>query len=301
VHPEHIFARLQKLPTSVGSENDRSLLGILFTIKRKNNMDPRVKPVLLIVSSFIIIALILIINPFVIVTAGHRGVVLTWGAVSGKVLGEGLHFVTPIAQSVRQIEVRTVKLEATASAYSKDLQTVSTQVALNYHVVPESVNSLYQNIGTDYESRVLAPAIQEAVKGVTAKFTAQELIEKRAMVKDEIKMELTARLTKNFLIVDEFSLVNFEFSPAYEQAIEAKQVAQQNALAAENKLVQIKVEAAQRIAQATAEAEAIKIQAQAVTQQGGKEYVSLQWVAKWNGVLPTTMLGDSVPMVNIGK
>jgi uncharacterized membrane protein YqiK len=95
--------------------------------------------------------------------------------------------------------------------------------------------------------------------------------------------------------------VNFEFSPAYEQAIEAKQVAQQNALAAENKLVQIKVEAAQRIAQATAEAEAIKIQAQAVTQQGGKEYVSLQWVAKWNGVLPTTMLGDSVPMVNIGK
>jgi regulator of protease activity HflC (stomatin/prohibitin superfamily) len=264
-------------------------------------MDPRIKPVLLIVSSFIIIALILIINPFVIITAGHRGVVLTWGAVSGKVLGEGLHFVTPIAQSVRQIEVRTVKLEATASAYSKDLQTVSAQVALNYHVVPESVNSLYQNIGTDYESRVLAPAIQEAVKGVTAKFTAQELIEKRAVVKDEIKMELTARLTKNFLIVDEFSLVNFEFSPAYEQAIEAKQVAQQNALAAENKLVQIKVEAAQRIAQATAEAEAIKIQAQAVTQQGGKEYVSLQWVAKWNGVLPTTMLGDSVPMVNIGK
>jgi regulator of protease activity HflC (stomatin/prohibitin superfamily) len=183
-------------------------------------MDSRIKPFLSIISLVFIIAVILIINPFVIVSAGHRGVVLTWGAVSGKVLGEGLHFVTPIAQSVRLIEVRTVKLEATASAYSKDLQTVSAQVALNYHVVPESVNSLYQNIGTDYESRVLAPAIQEAVKGVAAKFTAQELIEKRAVVKDEIKMELTARLTKNFLIVDEFSLVNFEFSPAYEQAIE---------------------------------------------------------------------------------
>lgn len=262
-------------------------------------MDSRIKPILIMMSTIVVIALILIINPFVIVTAGHRGVVLTWGAVSGKVLGEGLHFVTPVAQSVKLIEVRTVKLEATASAYSKDLQTVNAQVALNYHVMPDSVNSLYQNIGLDYESRVIAPAIQEAIKGVTAKFTAQELIEKRAMVKDEIKMELTTRLTKNFAAVDEFSLVNLEFSPAYEQAIEAKQVAQQNALAAENKLVQIKVEAEQRIAQATAEAEAIKIQAQAVTQQGGKEYVSLQWVAKWNGVLPTTMLGDAVPMVNI--
>lgn len=264
-------------------------------------MDSRVKPILAVASFFVVVVVVLLINPFVIVSAGHRGVVLTWGAVSGKVLGEGLHFVTPIAQSVKLIEVRTVKLEATASAYSKDLQTVSAQVALNYHVAPDSVNSLYQNIGTDYESRVLSPAIQEAVKGVAAKFTAQELIEKRAVVKDEIKMELVERLAKNFLIVDEFSLVNFEFSTAYEQAIEAKQVAQQNALAAENKLVQIKVEAEQRIAQATAEAEAIKIQAQAVTQQGGKEYVSLQWVAKWNGILPTTMLGDSVPMVNIGK
>ena len=264
-------------------------------------MDARIKPIVAIVGVMVVIAIILIINPFVIVNAGHRGVVLTWGAVSGKVLAEGLHFVVPIAQSVKQIEVRTVKLEATASAYSKDLQTVNAQVALNYHVVPDSVNALYQNIGIDYESRVLSPAIQEAVKGVTAKFTAQELIEKRAEVKDEIKMELTNRLTKNFLIVDEFSLVNFEFSAAYEQAIEAKQVAQQNALAAENKLRQIKVEAEQRVAQATAEAEAIKIQAQAVTQQGGKEYVSLQWVAKWNGVLPTTMLGDATPMVNLNR
>ena len=264
-------------------------------------MDPRVKPVIAIFVMIFVVVVVLIINPFVIVNAGHRGVVLTWGAVSGKVLSEGLHFVIPIAQSVRQIEVRTVKLEATASAYSKDLQTVNAQVALNYHVVPDSVNTLYQNIGMDYESRVLSPAIQEAVKGVAAKFTAQELIEKRAEVKDEIKLELTTRLTKNFLSVDEFSLVNFEFSNAYEQAIEAKQVAQQNALAAENKLIQIKVEAAQRIAQATAEAEAIKIQAQAVTQQGGKEYVSLQWVAKWNGVLPTTMLGDATPMVNLNR
>lgn len=264
-------------------------------------MDARIKPVLAIIAMVVVVVVVLIINPFVIVNAGHRGVVLTWGAVSGKVLGEGLHFVIPIVQSVKHIEVRTVKLEATASAYSKDLQTVNAQVALNYHVMPGSVNSLYQNIGIDYESRVIAPAIQEAIKGVTAKFTAQELIEKRAEVKDEIKRELTARLDKNFALVDEFSLVNLEFSPAYEQAIEAKQVAQQNALAAENKLVQIKVEAAQRIAQATAEAEAIKIQAQAVTQQGGKEYVSLQWVAKWNGVLPTTMLGDATPMVNLNR
>lgn len=247
----------------------------------------------------VVIAVILLINPFVIIPAGHRGIVLNWGAVSGKVLEEGIHFVTPIVQEVKEIDVRTVKLDATASSYSKDLQTVDAAVVLNYHVTPESVNTLYQTIGLDYEARIVSPAVQESVKSVIAQFTAQELVEKRAAVKDGIVVALRERLEKDFIRVDDFSITNFDFADAYEKAIEEKQVSQQNALKAENDLKRIQVEADQRVAQAQAEAEAIKIQAQAITQQGGKDYVALKWIEKWDGKLPTTALGETTPMVTI--
>ena len=251
--------------------------------------------------ALVVLVLLALFLIFIIVPAGHRGVVLNFGAVSGTVLNEGIHVVIPIMQSVRIIEVRTQKLDVVASAYSKDLQTVETDIALNFHVDPLAVNTLYQQVGSDYETRIIQPAIQESVKAVTANFTAQELIEQRSKVKDEIKLSLADRLSREHLIVDELSIVNFDFSDAYEQAIEAKQVAQQQALKAENELQRIKIEAEQKIATAKAEAEAIRIQAQAITQQGGKDYVSLKWIEKGNGILPQTMLGDSVPLINIGK
>ena len=247
----------------------------------------------------LILVLLVLFWPFVIVPAGTRGVVLQWGAVSGKVWNEGLHFRIPIAQQVVILRVQTVKFDVSTSAYSKDTQTVTANVALNYHVNPESVNALYQKIGIGYQENVIAPAIQEAVKTATAKFTAQELIDQRPLVKDEIKAILNDRLTTNNLILDEFSVTDFSFTDEYERAIEQKQVAQQNALAAENKLKQTRIEADARVAQAEGEAKAIKIQAEAVTQQGGEDYVRLQWVSKWNGIMPTTVLGDAVPMVNI--
>lgn len=136
-----------------------------------------------------------------------------------------------------------------ALAYSKDIQTVESQLALNYHLKADEVNKLWQEVGDDYESRLIDPSIQESVKAATARFTAQELIEQRARVKDEIKTELFNRLGKYF-VVDEFSIIDFSFSDEYEKAVEAKQVAQQSALKAENDLQRIKTEAEQRIAQA---------------------------------------------------
>ncbi len=230
--------------------------------------------------TIVIFVLILILNPFVLINAGHRGVVLNWGAVSDKILGEGLHFITPIYQKVKELDIQTQKLEVGALAYSRDIQTVTSKIALNYHIRPEKVNTLWQEVGSAYQSRLIDPSIQESVKSATAKFTAQELIEERPKVKDEIKNELMKRLS-NYFLVDEFSIMDFEFSEEYEKAVEAKQVAQQNALKAENDLTRIKTEADQRIAQAKGEAEAIKIQAQAITQQGGKDYVSLQWIEAW--------------------
>lgn len=262
----------------------------------------QIKLLVLGISAFLVIVLALILNPFVIITAGHRGVVQTWGAVSDKVLMEGIHWRTPIAQSVVKMDVRTVKYEAEALAYSKDIQTVDAKLALNYHLNADRVNKVYQEIGKDYESRIINPAMQESLKAVSAKFTAQELIEKREQVKDEVKGQLAERLSVRNIVVDELSIVNFDFSPEYERAVEEKQVAQQDALTAKNKLEQVKYEAEQRIATATAEAKAIQIQAEAITQTGGAEYVNLKAVEKWNGILPTQMIpGGALPFINLTK
>lgn len=255
-----------------------------------------------VVAFFIIVS---IINPFVLIGAGQRGVVMNFGAVQEAIMGEGLHFRIPIVQKVEKIDVQTQKLEVKAMAYSKDIQTVESQLALNYHLKTEAVNKLWQEVGTDYQIRLIDPSIQESVKAVTAKFTAQELIEQRAKVKDEIKSELFNRLSKYF-VVDEFSIIDFAFSDEYENAVEAKQVAQQSALKAENDLQRIKTEAEQRIAQARAEAEAIKLQSDAANND---KYINLKAlevqksaIEKWNGVLPTQMTPNAaLPFINLTK
>jgi regulator of protease activity HflC (stomatin/prohibitin superfamily) len=247
----------------------------------------------------VFLVLILVLGSFNTIGAGERGVVLRLGAVN-RVMTEGLNFKIPLIESVKVLDVKTQKEAARATAASKDLQTITAEVALNYHLQPEAVTSLWQSVGENYKERIIDPAIQEAVKSATAKFTAEELITKRPEVKEEIKSALTTRLSKEFILVDDFSIVNFDFSKSFNEAIEAKVTAEQNALAAKNKLEQVKYEAEQRVAQSEGEAKAIKIQAEAITQQGGADYVKLQAIKQWNGVLPTTMLPNSgVPFINL--
>ncbi len=233
-----------------------------------------------------------------IIQAGERGVVLRLGSID-RVLDEGFHFTIPFVEKVKVLNVQTQKEQVGANSASKDLQTVSTTVALNYNLNPEQVGLIWQKIGPDYKDRVVAPAIQEAVKAATAKFTAEQLVTQRSAIRDEIKLNLVERLKLAYINVSDVSIVNFEFSKAFDQAIEAKVTAEQNALAAENKLEQVKFEAEQRITQAKGEAEAIRIQAEAIQNQGGAEYVNLKWVERWNGSLPTYMMGDAMPLLNI--
>jgi regulator of protease activity HflC (stomatin/prohibitin superfamily) len=265
-------------------------------------MKKTIKFGLILLAVFILIS---ILNPFVLIGAGKRGILMNFGAVQDKIMGEGIHFRMPVAQKVEKIDVQTQKLEVKTIAYSKDIQTVESQLALNYHIKAEVANKLWQEVGGDYESRLIDPSIQESVKAATAKFTAQELIEQRAKVKDEITAELYERLSKYFE-VDEFSIIDFSFSDEYEKAVEAKQVAQQAALKAENDLQRIKTEAEQRVAQARAEAEAIKLQSDAANND---KYVNLKAlevqktaVEKWNGVLPTQMIPNaSLPFINLTR
>jgi regulator of protease activity HflC (stomatin/prohibitin superfamily) len=252
-----------------------------------------------VASAIVVVILVAWLNPFVTVDPGERGVVIRLGAVEDRILGEGLHFRIPIVEKVMAIDVKTHKIEVVAPSYSKDLQNVDTKIALNYHLDPLNVNRLIQTIGIDYESRIISPAIQESVKAATANFTAAELVSERPKVKEEIKASLVSRLHPSFITVDDFSIVDFEFAESFERAIDEKQIAEQNALKAQNDLRRIEIEAAQRIAQAKAEAEAIRIQTEALQQN--QNLVRLEAVKKWNGQLPTVMLGNSAPFVDVGK
>lgn len=264
------------------------------------DMSPRPMKIAIhaVVGLFLLITLIAQF-PLGTVGAGERGIRLRFNAPTGDVLSQGLYFRIPFIERVIKMDVQTQKIESHALAYSKDLQTVDSVIALNYHLSPDSVQKLYTEIGIDYRERIINPTIQEAVKAATAQFTAQELIEKRPVVKDEIKVQLVNRLQGKYITVDEFSIINFDFSDAYETAIEAKQVAQQTALTEKNKLETVKFQGEQRVVQSRAEAEAIKIQAEAITSQGGQEYVELKRIEKWDGKYPTTMLGSATPIIDV--
>lgn len=252
-----------------------------------------------VVGVFFVLIIVTWLNPFVTVGPGERGVVTRLGAVQERVLGEGFHFRMPIVEKVITIDVKTHKIEVVAPSYSKDLQNVDTKIALNYHLEPTSVHRLIQKIGSDYEMRIISPAIQESVKAATAKFTAAELVSERSKVKEDIKGILVSRLHPNFIEVDDFSIVDFEFAESFERAIDEKQIAEQNALKAQNDLRRIQVEAEQRVAQAKAEAEAIRIQSEALKQNQG--LIQLEAVKKWNGALPGIMMGNTLPFMDMGR
>jgi prohibitin 2 len=255
----------------------------------------------------IIIVSIIAVSSVRMVDAGHRGVLVQFGDVStDSSLDEGIHFVVPFRDSVVQLEVRTQKIVESANSASKDLQDVSTQVALNYHVDPDRAQVLYQQLGPDYSNRVIVPAIQESVKQVTARFNAEELITNRETVKNQIEEQIKARLAPYNVVVDALSITEFAFSPQFTRAVEAKVEAQQRALQAQNELRRIQIEAQQNEAQAIGEqkaniarAEGIKQsnvlqaegEAQAITlidQQLRNNPTYLEWLkaTKWDGVLP---------------
>lgn len=239
----------------------------------------------------ILLVLTLILNPFVIIHAGEKGVVLNWGAFNGEILEPGLHWRTPIVQSVVKMSVRTEAIEREKSeAYTHDIQPVDIHSLVNYNLDPKSVGNIYQQYELKYETKVLVARIEAAVKQTVAQYTAEEMLTKRGEVQTKIEEAVRAAVPPEFIIT-KYSLVNEEFSEQFEQAIEAKQVALQKAEQAKNELTRAEVDAKARIAQAEGEAKAIAIQAQAITQQGGKDYVELKTIEKWNGQGCTSYCG----------
>ena len=259
-------------------------------------------------ATFIVIILV-ISESVVIVQAGHRGVVLYLGAVENRVLGEGVHFVIPFAEQVIPLEVRTLKYQAEATAASNDLQQVQTVIALNYHLNPADVNKVYQQLGPDYADRVIAPTIQESVKASVAKYNAEELITKRAIVKDVIANTIRNSLSAKDIVVETIFITDFKFSDAFSSQVEDKVVAFQKYLTELNNLrgiqvvanqtvVQAQAQAKANIAKASGESQAIKI----ITSQLRQDPQYLQWQAinRWNGQLPFSLGGQgAVPFFQL--
>ena len=245
-----------------------------------------------------------------IVDAGFRGVLLHWNAVelNQPPLEEGLHFIVPFQDSVVPIEVRTLKYTKSTTSASQDLQTVSTEITVNYKPEPNSVHYLYKEVGLDYENRIIQPTVEEVVKQVTANYDAEELITKRPQVKQDIEAEIGNRLASFNISTDTVSITDFQFSPLFAQAIEAKVEAEQRALQAENDLRRIEVEAKQfeaqavgiaqaNIAEAQGEAEAINIINQALS--NNPYYLEWLKTQQWDGVLPLVVGEGGTPFIQI--
>ncbi len=262
-----------------------------------------------------ILALIIILGSFFTVSAGELGIKTRVGKVVG-VSEPGLHIKAPIFEHVTKINVRTqvvknehylnekgeVISDNALSAASKDLQDVNVSTVVNYRIDQSKVMEVYTSYRTEeaFEEGVVKPLIKEVVKTLTASYTAEELVTKRAELNTRILEELSQKFSDKMAIFEQGNVTNIEFSPSFTQAIERKVTAEQDALASKNKLEQTKYEGEQKIVSAKAEAEAIRIQSQAINSQGGADYVQLQAITKWDGHLPTQMIpGSTVPFINL--
>lgn len=263
-----------------------------------NVNNPKIKKIV-IAAVVVILAAFVVANAFTVVDAGHTGVVVTMGKVNEGVLQEGIHAKIPFIQNVVKIDNRIQKLEVQTEAFSKDLQSVDTTLAINYRVDTAKSYSIYKNIGANYEDVLVTPAVNEVLKAITATYTAEETVTNRALISDGLVTGLNEKLNSIGLYVTDVNIIDFDFSDAFITAIEEKQVAQQQLLKAET-------EKKTAITNAEAEAEAAKVRAEGEAEANETLAKSLtdrvlenKKIEKWNGELPRVS-GDSGTIIDLG-
>jgi regulator of protease activity HflC (stomatin/prohibitin superfamily) len=249
--------------------------------------------------ALILFILLICFNPFVIVNAGERGVILQFGEVKEKILGEGLHAIIPVVNTVKKLSVRIQKHEISAEASSKDLQEVFTDVALNWHIIPETTNITFQQIGNENEviDRIINPAVEEVLKAVMAQYTAEEIITNRGEVKAAVDELLTARLANYYIAVDDISLVHVHFSERFRDAVEAKQIAEQEAKKAGFITIKTLKQAEATVNLARGEAEAYRLLHETLT----PDILHKEMINKWDGNLPLIISNDAVNLLDLDR
>jgi regulator of protease activity HflC (stomatin/prohibitin superfamily) len=256
----------------------------------------------------IIIVVIVGWGTFTIIPAGHRGVVLLWGSVEKRIMGEGLNFKVPMAENVIKVDVRVQPHPfKEIDASSKEYQKVSMTGMMNFHIDPMYVNDLYQKVGLDFADKVIDPAFNDFVKEVVPTYPIGEILPKREEIRKRAMAKLGDNLSRYHIIVDDIYFANIRFSPEYEGAIEAKQVAQQQVETQKQVLAQREIEAQQKVATAKGEAESILVVAEgqakandALSRSINPILVQYKSVEKWNGTLPQVS-GGAVPFIDLSK
>lgn len=277
-----------------------------------------------IVAALVVLAAILVtvFSSFVVVPAGHTGVVVTFGRVSENVLQEGIHFKVPFAQDIIQIDNRIVKLEVSTEAFSRDLQTVSTVIAVNYRISKSMSYSIYKEVGGNFEEVLVTPAVNEVLKAVVAEYTASNLVASRGEVSVMLDEQLNGKLNERGIFIEEINIINWDFSEEYIAAVEAKQVAEQNLIKTrteqEQAIVIAEAEAKKKViadqadadaVKVTAAAEAERIRVEAEAQADANQLIAssltdavlrYMTIEKWDGALPRVSLSDAAtPMISI--
>lgn len=251
------------------------------------------------------------LSSFTVVGVGHTGVVSTFGQVSETVLQEGFHFKAPW-QKVTKMDNRIVKLEVSTEAFSSDLQTVTVNLAVNYRVDPSKSFSIVKNVGTKYEGVLITPAVNEVMKSIMAGHTAEQSITNRNMISSSLLAALGEKLQGSGIQVSDINIIDFDFSDAYVNAVEAKQVAEQEKLRAKIEQEQLTMEkeseSSRRVIDAQAAAEVAKIEAEAAAYAGEKEAAANEKIAEsmtqplidyykiqqWDGKLPGVTGADTI-------
>jgi regulator of protease activity HflC (stomatin/prohibitin superfamily) len=267
---------------------------------------PKPRTVVLIVALLFVVGAVW--GSFVIIPAGHRGVVLLWGSVEKRIMGEGLNLKLPFAETVIKVDVKVQPHPfKEIDAASKEYQMVRLTGMMNFHIDPAYVNDLYQRVGLDFANKVIDPAFNDFVKEVVPSYAITEILPKREEIRKRAMEKLGQNLARYHVVVDDIYIANIRFSPEYEKAIEAKQVAQQQVETQRQILAQREIEAQQKVATAKGEAESILVVAQGQAKANdvlarslSPILVQYKGIERWNGILPQVS-GGAVPFIDVGK
>ena len=230
------------------------------------------------------------------VKSGYSGVVSKFGNVQSEVLESGIHMVNPITTKVIQMNNQIQRTDVDITGASKDLQTITGSISVNYNLTADYSSEMYKTIGKNFDEIIVRPAVQETTKSIISKYTAEELVTKRSDVSVQMQQALEDKISTYGLVIKEFNIINLDFTEEFNKAIEAKQTAQQNALKAQQDLERIKVEAEQKITQARADAEEYKLKSQELTD----EMIKIKFIEKWDGHMPT-VVSDGTNVMDVSK
>ena len=244
----------------------------------------------ILIGVVVVLLIIIFFASFTTIKSGEVGLKVRFGKIVDSSMNEGVNFKIPFVEKIVKVNIKVQKVELETESSSKDLQTIKTKLAVNYRIANNKATSLYKTVGKNYEETVLVPAIQESIKAVYSQYTAEQMITVRNEVSDKCLEELQSKMEKYGIVIEDFNIIDLDFSEAYNQAIEEKQVAEQKVLTAQQELEKTKIEAEKKLVEAEATKKANELLKQTLTD----EVIAKQFIEKWNGQLPTTYAGNDI-------